>query len=95
LTPIQVKFRAKQVKQASQLRRWGVLGKPYADLAIEALTDTHEVEIGQVLNIRRYVYNTSDTPFSDSTFLHWQIIQNGEILESQQEPLPSLWRMIQ
>jgi hypothetical protein len=54
-SPIQVKFSAKQVQQASQLRRWGVLGKPYADLAIEASTDTHEVEIGQTLNIRRYL----------------------------------------
>ncbi|MDI9858609.1 putative type IX secretion system sortase PorU2 [Flectobacillus roseus] len=89
LTPIQVKFRGKQVKQASQLRRWGVLGKPYADLAIEASTDTHEVEIGQTLNIRRYIYNSSDSPLSDTTSLHWQIIQNGEILESQQEPLSS------
>lgn len=89
-SPIQVKFSAKQVQQASQLRRWGVLGKPYADLAIEASTDTHEVEIGQTLNIRRYIYNLSDSPLSDTTSLHWQIVRNGEILEEQKEPLPSL-----
>lgn len=89
-SPIQVKFSAKQVQQASQLRRWGVLGKPYADLAIEASTDTHEVEIGQTLNIRRYIYNLSDSPLSDTTSLHWQIVRNGEILEEQKETLPSL-----
>ncbi|MDI9878651.1 putative type IX secretion system sortase PorU2 [Flectobacillus longus] len=89
-TPIQVKFKAKQVQQNSQLRRWGILGKPYADLVIQASADTQDIEIGQELKIKRCVYNTSDTPFSDTIAIDWQAVRGVDVLKSGSEAFTPL-----